>query len=103
MRVSEEAQARSHALQRQLELRAPQPQPQLAQHAYAYVAEGNFLGRAASPPLYLSEALLPAGMAQHGYGAGEYGATSWSEQESSPPAGGETATLVHSGYAPRGL
>jgi hypothetical protein len=140
--VSEEAQARSHALQRQLELRAPQPQPhaspqsQLAQLACCtYAAEGSVSGgalsraasstsRAASPPLLLSagvsETLLPhAGEYGAGHGPGErgveysagYGAASWSEQESSPPAGyilpldargpgGKTGTRMH-GYAPR--
>ena len=142
--MSEEAQARSHALQRQLELRPPhpppQPQPQLA---CAYAAEGSVTGsvtgsvlsRAASPPFFLSaglsESLMPHGVAEHGeygasygasYGAGEhgagygagYGAASWSEQESSPPAGhilplgtprdtpgGEAAARMYRGYAPR--
>ena len=127
--MSEEAQARSHALQRQLALRAPQPRPhpppqsELAQLACAYAAEGRVSGsvlsraasstsRAASPPLFLSAGLsetplphalphaLPAGVAGYGeydtgYGTGVhgaehgagYGAGSWSEQESSPPAG----------------
>lgn len=99
--MSEEAQARSHALQRQLALRAPQPRPhpppqsELAQLACAYAAEGSVSGsvtgsvlsRAASPPFFLSAglsgSLLPDGVAGYGeygasysagYGAGEHGA-----------------------------
>ena len=154
MRVSEEAQARSHALQRQLEVRPPHPHPHPPPHpppqpqlACAYAAEGSISGsvtgsvlsRAASPPFFLSaglsESLLPDGAAEYGeygasygasYGAGNgagvhgagygagYGAASWSEQESSPPAGhilplgtprgthgGEAAARMYRGYAPR--
>ena len=92
--MSEAAQARSHALERQLQLRAPQPQPppppqaQLAQLACAYAAEGRATGsstsNAASPPLFLSAGGSDTHALQHGAGCG---AASWSEQESSPPAG----------------
>ena len=96
--MSEAAQARSHALERQLQLRAPQPQPppppqaQLAQLACVYAAEGRASGRAsgsstsnaASPPLFLSAGGSDTHALQHGAGCD---AASWSEQESSPPAG----------------